>query len=75
MEIVEKGTTRRHTFFCINRERHTRFSKVVEAVPQEIFVLGKKVKGWLVTTEEPAIDKVIHLDESLNRDVSSRDPE
>ncbi len=75
MEIVEKGTTRRHTFFCINRERHTRFSKVVEAVPKEIFVLGKKVKGWLVTTEESAIDKLIHLNESLNRNVSSRDPE
>ena len=75
MDMVEKGTTRRHTFFCINRERHTRFSKVVEAVPKEILVLGKMVRGWLVTTEESAIDKVIHLNESLSRDVSSRDPE
>jgi len=71
----EKGTTRRHTFFCINKARNTSNEKVIEVVPKEIVILGKKVKGWLVTTEEPVIDKIIPLDESMRGEVMQHDPE
>ena len=63
--IVEQGMTRRNTFFCIHRERHTQSGKIVEIVPKEIDVFGEKVKGWLITKEEPAIDKLITVAESL----------
>ena len=75
METVEKGMTRRQTFFCTNREKHTRFSKVIEVEAKEISVFGKKVQGWLITTEEPAVDKYIALDESVVGDIRSHDPE
>jgi hypothetical protein len=76
MECVEKGVTRRHTFFCVNRERHTRFSaRVVEVVPKQIVVFGKTVEGWLITSEEPTIDKVISLEESLGQEFVFHDPE
>jgi len=71
----EKGTTRCHTFFCINKARNTSNEKVIEVVPKEIVILGKKVKGWLVTTEEPVIDKIIPLDESMRGEVMQHDPE
>jgi hypothetical protein len=73
--MIEKGTTRRNIFFCTNRERHTHFAKVVEAVPKEITVWGEKVQGWLITTDTPVIDKHISLDESLEGDVMLHDPE
>lgn len=73
---AERGTTRRHTFFCTNRERHTTTtSKIVEIAPKEIAVFGEKVQGWLITTEEPVIDKLIPLSESLHGDVMEHDPE
>jgi len=75
MEMVEKGMTRRQTFFCTNREKHTRFSKVVHVEPKTISVFGKEVAGWLITTAEPAIDKYIALDETVVGDIRSHDPE
>ena len=65
MDPVEKGTTRQHTFFCVDRQRHTRWAKVVKEEPKTITVFGQQVKGWIVTTEEPVIDKTISLSESL----------
>ena len=66
IEFVEKGTTRRHTFFCVNRERHTQDGKrVIEVKPKTITVFGDEVEGWIITTEEPVIDKTITLRESL----------
>lgn len=75
MEEAEKGTTRRHTFFCLNKARHTTSERVVEAVPKEITIFGRKVQGWLVTTEQTVIDKVISLHESLEDDLVQHDPE
>ena len=75
IEEKEKGTTRRHTFFCINKERHTASSKVIDAQRKEIDVFGQRVRGWIVTTEEPVIDKDISLDESTHRARPHRDPE
>ena len=74
MEGEEKGMTR-HTFFCVNKERHTSASKVIEAQPKEITIVGQKVQGWIVTTEEPVIDKIIDLDESTQGEVLHHDPE
>ena len=71
----EKGVTRRHTFFCINKERHTAASKVIEARREEISVFGQRVRGWIVITEEPVIDKDISLDESTQGTMPHRDPE
>ena len=75
MEGKEKGTTRRHTFFCINKERHTASSKVIDAQRKEISVFGQRVRGWIVITEEPVIDKDISLDESTQGAMPLRDPE
>ena len=75
MQMVEKGMTRRQTFFCTNREKHTRFSKVIEVEPKTISVFGREVEGWLITTEEPTIDKYIALDETVVGDIRSHDPE
>ncbi len=75
MEMVEKGMTRRQTFFCTNREKHTRFSKVIQVEPKTISVFGREVEGWLITTEEPTIDKYIALDETVVGDIRSHDPE
>ncbi len=75
LEGQEKGTTRRHTFFCINKERHTASSKVINARRKEIDVFGRRVHGWIVTTEEPVIDKDIPLDESTHGSMPHRDPE
>ena len=71
----EKGVTRRHTFFCINKERHTASSKVIDARRKDISVFGQRVRGWIVTTEEPVIDKAISLDESTQGAMPLRDPE
>ena len=75
MEGKEKGVTRRHTFFCINKERHTASSKVIDAQRKEISVFGQRVRGWIVITEEPVIDKDISLDESTQGAMPFRDPE
>lgn len=75
MEGKKKGMTRRHTFFCINKERHTASSKVIDARREEISVFGQRVRGWIVTTEEPVIDKDISLDESTQGTMPHRDPE
>ena len=75
MEGQERGMTRRHTFFCIDRERHTAASKVIDAQQKEIDIFGVKVRGWIITTEEPAIDKIIPLDESTQGEVLNHDPE
>ena len=65
LEMVEKNVVRRHSFFCVDRKRHTDGRAVVEAVPKTIHVLGREVKGWIVTTEEPVIDKTITLEEAM----------
>jgi hypothetical protein len=75
MNENEQGLTRRHTFFCLNRARHATSERVVEAVPKEITIFGRKVQGWLVTTEQTVIDKVIPLHESLASDMVMHDPE
>ena len=75
MEGKEKGVTRQHTFFCINKERHTASSKVIDAQRKEINVFGQRVRGWIVITEEPVIDKDISLDESTQGAMPLRDPE
>ena len=75
MEGKEKSVTRRHTFFCINKERHTASSKVIDAQRKEISVFGQRVRGWIVITEEPVIDKDISLDESTQGAMPLRDPE
>lgn len=64
-EIIEKGVARRHTFFCVDRKRHAEKTNVIEAVPKTITVLGRQVDGWIITTEEPVIDKTITLAESM----------
>lgn len=65
LEVIEKGVTRRHTFFCVDRKRHTDGTEVLEASPKTITVLGRQVDGWIITTERPAIDKTIPLAESM----------
>ena len=72
---IEHLDTRRSTFFCINKERHAQSGRVVEEVPKEIVVFGRKVKGWLVTTESPMIDKAISIEESLEEENKLRDSE
>ena len=37
VEVNEKGVTRRHTFFCLDRARHSDWaSKVVDVVPKNM---------------------------------------
>ena len=74
-EPNERGTTRQHTFFCTRKERHITSSKVVGIEPKEIVVFDQKIKGWLITTEETVIDKLISLSESLHGGVMEHDPE
>ena len=74
-ENIEHGMIRRLTFFCIDRQRHTRRSEVIDIQPKEIVVFGQPVKGWLVTVEEPAVDNIISLDESMESDAVLHDPE
>ena len=47
----------------------------IDAEPKEIDIFGAKVRGWIITTEEPAIDKIIPLDESTQGEVLNHDPE
>jgi hypothetical protein len=74
-EMIERGVTRRHTFFCVDRERHAAQAEVIEAVPKTITVLGQRVEGWIITTEEPVIDKTITLEESMEGLGVVHDPE
>ena len=74
-EPNERGTTRQHTFFCTRKEKHMTSSKVVKIEQKEIVVFDQKIKGWLITTEETVIDKLITLSESLHGDVMKHDPE
>ena len=76
MNFVEQGITRRHTFFCVDRERHSHSAaEVIAAVPKVITVFGRQVPGWIITTEEPVIDKTIPLVESMEEDELLHDPE
>ena len=72
---TEQVTVRRNTFFCINKERHAKPGQIVEEVAKEIEVFGRKVRGWLVTTESPVIEQVISIDESLEEQNKLRDLE
>ena len=74
-KIEERGVTRRHTFFCVDRERHGGNAGLIEAVPKQIVVFGKTIEGWIITTERPVIDKTITLAESVEGVASTRDPE
>lgn len=75
MDYIEKGTTRRHVFFSITRAPHTEQANFIEATPKQIRVFDRVIDGWLITTEESAIDKVISLDESFERELVLHDPE
>ena len=72
---IEQGTIRRDTFFCTNRDRHAELARVIEAVKKEITVFGRRIEGWVITTEAPMIDKVISLSESLGEDIIQHDSE
>lgn len=74
-EIEERGVTRRHTFFCVDRKRHGGKAELIEAVPKQIVVFGETIEGWIITTERPVIDKTITLAESVEGIGSTRDPE
>ncbi|MEE2659089.1 MAG: hypothetical protein VX733_11330 [Candidatus Latescibacterota bacterium] len=65
LEMIEKGVTRRHTFFCVDRERHVTNANVIEVEEKTIEVFDHTIHGWIITTEEQVIDKTISLDESL----------
>ena len=75
MDEFEKGTMRRHTFFCVNKARHTANENLIEITPKQIVVFGEEVQGWLITTEESVIDKTIPLGESLQGGIRPNDPE
>tara|TARA_Y100000588_G_C14244572_1_gene920869 strand:- start:969 stop:1199 length:231 start_codon:yes stop_codon:yes gene_type:complete len=75
LNFIERGMTRRHSFFCTDRQRHAQHAKVISSAPKEIVVFGQKIAGWLVTIEEPVIDKVISLNESMDEDTMLHDPE
>ena len=75
VEAIEKGVTRRHTFFCVDRKRHTEKAVIIEVVPKTIQVLGRQVEGWIITTEEPVIDKTITLAETMDGVGLTHDPE
>jgi|TARA_B100001094_G_C17776864_1_gene597775 hypothetical protein len=66
-EVSERGTTRRHTFFCINKERHTQAQKVTDIHKKTVKVFGKTVVGWLITTEEQVIETIIPVQSSFNK--------
>ncbi len=73
---IEKGVTRRHAFFCTDRQRHSSATtKIIDVVPKTISVFGRQVSGWIVTTEEPVIDKTITLEESFDDLGVRHDPE
>ena len=70
---AERFSMRRNTFFCTNKERHTQPGQVVEEVEKEIVVFGRRVKGGVITTESPLIEKLISIDESLEEENKLRD--
>ena len=77
LKSQERGVTRTHTFFCLDKERHALWGgeQVVKAEPKTITVFGKLVQGWVVTTELTVIDKTITLKESLEGARALQDPE
>jgi len=75
MEIVEKGMSRRHTFFTTDKTPHQDRPNFISAIPKQIQVFDKVIHGWIVTTEEPVIDKIIPLSESMQTRTSLLDPE
>jgi hypothetical protein len=75
MEAEEMGTMRRHTFFCINKTRHTGSSNILEIKAKEVRIFDEIISGWLITTEEPVIEKIISLNESIHGEVMEHDPE
>ena len=76
-ELSERGTTRRHTFFCINKDRHTESQNIIEIHKKQVNVFGQPVIGWLITTEEQVIESIIPARNSLNslESLPDKDPE
>lgn len=75
MDEFANGNTRRHTFFCTDKDRHTANEKVIEVQPKDVDIFGQKIRGWLVTTETPVIDKIIPLHESMQGEVKLHSPD
>ena len=77
MNRDEQGVTRTHTFFCVDKERHTQYGgeKILSSKPKTITGFGERIDGWVITTELPVIDKTISLRESLEGAKESQDPE
>ena len=75
MEIVEKGMSRHHTFFTTDKTPHQARTNFISATPKQIQVFDKVLDGWIITTEEPVIDKLIRLGESMQTQTTLLDPE
>ena len=73
----ERGTTRRHTFFCTNKDRHTESQNIVDIHKKTIKAFGKTVVGWLITTEEQVIETIIPAKNSIiaTDSLPDKDPE
>ena len=76
-ELSERGTTRRHTFFCTNKDRHSESQNIIEIHEKSVKVFGRIVVGWLITVEEPVIETIIPVRNSLQTSISlpANDPE
>ena len=76
-ELSERGTTRRHTFFCTNKDRHAESQNIIEIHEKPVKVFGNIVVGWLITVEEPVIETIIPVRNSLQTPISlpDNDPE
>ena len=76
-ELSERGTTRRHTCFCINKDRHTESQNIIEIHKKRVNLFGQTVIGWLITTEEQVIETIIPARNSLNslESLPDKDPE
>jgi hypothetical protein len=75
MGIVEKGISRRHTFFTKDKSSHEGQSNFISAIPKQIQVFDKVINGWIITAEEPVIDKIISLSESMQAQIPLLDQE
>ena len=76
-ELSERGTTRRHTFFCTNKDRHSESQNIIELHEKSVKVFDRIVVGWLITVEEPVIETIIPVRNSLQSSISlpANDPE
>ena len=75
-DSISYDKTRRHTFFCTNKERHLQNLKIVDIHKKEITVFGKVVHGWLITTEEEVIENFIPIKDTMYfNDRYGKDPE